>query len=99
MKRPHSLVPVLVFRRILFEILEHQPNVCIRFRLLGEMWKTNFFRITQVTEKGGVFNDEINNKIVLVNDLNNIMQFEIDARFKEFQPLFHYDLEPEKINS
>jgi hypothetical protein len=85
-------VPVLLFRSVLYEICEHQPDVHVRFRLIGEMWKPSFFRILAVTEKGIVLQDETDDKWFTIPDLNAIMQFEIDSRFREFEPHIHYDL-------
>jgi hypothetical protein len=69
------------------------PNLCFRFRLLGEMWMKNLMQVTAVNEKTALFFDEVDMKYYLVR-INNIMQFEIDGRFQNFQPFFHYNVVP-----
>ena len=73
--------------------LTRVPNVCFRFRLLGEMWMKNLMQVTAVNEKTALFFDEVDTKYYLVR-INNIMQFEIDGRFHNFQPFFHYNVIP-----
>jgi hypothetical protein len=50
--------------------------------------------VIRVTEKGELLNDEVLNRLITVHDLSMIMQFEIDNRFQNFQPHFHYDVNP-----
>jgi len=95
MENSGSAVPFLAFRRLLFDLLDNKSSACVRFRLLGEMWKTNFMRPLQITVKGAIFMDETIQEFVHVFDLTDVVQFEIDARFQEFQPHFHYDLGPD----
>jgi hypothetical protein len=92
MSEPTKKVSVLELRRLLFELKEHRPDICIRYRLLGQMWATNFLRIIRLTEKGVLLNDENSGKLVTIPDLAQIMQFEVDKPFQMFQPYFHYDV-------
>jgi hypothetical protein len=85
-----SLISVLELKRLLVDLKQKRPDICFRYRLLGEMWMTNAMRVISVTEKGVLLNDEPNNKLLSVSDLSLIMQFEIDAPFQGFQPHFHY---------
>ena len=87
-----NLISTLELKRLLFDLKDKRPDVCIRFRLLGEMWAENFMRVIMVTEKGAIFNDESINEFVNVSDVANIMQFEIDNRFQNFQPHYHYEV-------
>lgn len=87
-------IPVLELRRLLFELRDFRPDVCVRFRLIGEMWQTHSCRIIKLTEKGVVLNDEKSNKLIFIQDLNQVMQFEIDQSFQQFQPHFHYQVHP-----
>ena len=75
------------------DLTEKRPDICIRFRLLGELWAVHFLRVMRLTEKGVVLFDE-NSGLVSVSDLNFIMQFEIDKPFQGFQPYYHYEVEP-----
>jgi hypothetical protein len=89
-----SLISVLELRRLLVDVKEKRPDICVRYRLLGEMWVVNSMRVLRVTEKGVMLNDEHSNKLISLPDLSSIMQFEIDAPFQGFQPHFHYNVRP-----
>ena len=88
---------MLELRRLLFEIKDLRPDICVRFRFMGEMWQTHFHRVIKLTEKGVVLNDEKSNKLVFVQDLNQVMQFEMDQTFQKFQPHHHYTVDPALI--
>jgi hypothetical protein len=93
-----TLISVLELKRLLVELKDKRPDICFRYRLLGEMWKPHFMRIIDINEKGAVLNDETNNKLIFLPDFTQVMQFELDAKFQQFQPHFHYDVQPaEKI--
>jgi len=89
-----SVISTLELRRLLFDLKDKRADVCVRFRILGEMWRNSFMRIVQVTEKGAVFENEHTNDWVHLADLSEIMQFELDNRFQHYQPHFHYDVMP-----
>jgi hypothetical protein len=93
MSKSKSLITILELRRLLTDLKEKRPDVCIRYRLLGEMWINTYRRVVVLTEKGAIFNDEEMNKLVNLPDLSMIMQFELDQTFQEYQPHFHYDVE------
>lgn len=87
-------IPVIELRRLLVELQEHRPDICVRYRLIGKMWMPNFLRITRVTDHGIVLNDESSKKVVMLPDLSQIIQFEIDKAFQLYQPYFHYEIIP-----
>ncbi|HYG20590.1 MAG TPA: hypothetical protein VD816_16740 [Ohtaekwangia sp.] len=93
--RTKTLISVLEFRRLLVDLLEKRPDIYIRYRLLGDMWAKNFMRIILVTSRGVLVNDEIGNKLIALQDLAMVMQFEIEKSFQEFQPHFHYEVHPD----
>lgn len=92
MKDSEKKVEVLALRRLLVELKEHRPDICLRYRLLGQMWATHFLRVIQVTEHGALLNDEGSRQLVHIQDLSLIMQFELDKTFQSFQPYIHYDV-------
>ena len=92
MKDPKKTVDILELRRLLVEIREHRPDICIRYRLIGKMWAENFLRIIQVTEDGVLLNDETSNKFIRIPDIAQVIQFELDKPFQQFQPYFHYEV-------
>ena len=88
-----TLISMLELKRLMIDLAEKRPDICIRFRLLGELWTVNFLRVVKVSDKGGVFFDE-SHGLVSVSDLNFIMQIEIDKPFQGFQPYYHYEVTP-----
>jgi CO dehydrogenase/acetyl-CoA synthase epsilon subunit len=83
----------LELKQILFDIKDNGPQICVRFRLLGEMWQNNMVKVVNITESRILVNDEIKNKLIAI-DLNRVMQFELDHKFKGLDPHFHYDITP-----
>ncbi len=93
-ERSRSLISVLELKRLLVDLKEKRPDICLRYRLLGEMWANNFMRVIHVSEHGVLLNDEHTNRLINLSDLSLMMQFEIDAPFQGFQPHFHYHVKP-----
>jgi len=85
-------VTTLKLRQLLHALKDLRPDICIRFRFIGEMWQTDYSRIIELNEKGGIFEDEKTSKCYGIPDFNNLMQFEIDKRFQEYHPHFHYEV-------
>jgi hypothetical protein len=83
---------VLELKRLLVEIQEQRPDIYIRYRLLGEMWRPNFMKIISVIERGIFLKDEQAYQLIHLQNLANIMQFEIDHNFQNFEAHFHYDI-------
>lgn len=88
-----TLISMLELKRLMIDLADKRPDICIRFRLLGELWTVNFLRVVRISEKGAVFFDE-SHGLVSVSDLNFIMQVEIDKPFQGFQPYYHYEVTP-----
>jgi hypothetical protein len=97
MSKSKSLITVVELKRLLTDLKEKRPDICIRYRLLGEMWISHYRRVVVLTERGALFNDEEINKLINLADLSMIMQFELDQAFQEYQPHFHYDVESNKL--
>ena len=85
-------VAVLELRRLLVELKEHRPDICIRYRLMGQMWAQNFLRVMDVSDRGVLLHDEQSNRDAFISDVSKIMQFEIDKSFHSYQPHNHYDV-------
>jgi hypothetical protein len=96
MAQKSLLISVLELKRLVIEIKDHGADICIRFRLMGQMWQQHFVRVVTVTENRVLVNDERANKLISV-DLNNVMQFEIDNRYQNFEPNHHYEVTPFEI--
>jgi hypothetical protein len=93
--RPRSIIAVSQFRQLLIDLKTNRPDICIRYRLLGELWASNFTFVMRVTEKGLLLYDKTQpEKIIFISDISQVMQFELDAPFEGFEPYFHYDVDP-----
>jgi hypothetical protein len=92
MIKSKALISVLELKRLLIDLKEKRPDICIRYRLIGELWVTSFRRVVSVADSGASFNDEVHNKLFFLRDISNIMQFELDNRFQDYQPFFHYNV-------
>ena len=88
-----TLISVLELRRLMVDLSEKRPDICIRFRLLGDLWNVNFVRVMKLTERGVVLMDDLRG-LQSISDLNFVMQFEIDKPFQGFQPYYHYEVTP-----
>ena len=93
MTTSNNLVSVLELRRLLYTIVDNRLTACFRYRLLGEMWQPSFFRVVEVTENGVMLNEESTDSFKCLQDLSQIMQFEIDVAVHNFLPHNHYDLD------
>lgn len=89
-----TLISALELRRLMIDLKEKRPDICIRFRLLGEMWNINFMQVLRVSNNGALLYDEHNN-LVSLSDLTFVMQFELDKPFQGFQPYYHYEVTPQ----
>ncbi len=85
-------INAIQLKDLLHEISHLRPDICIRFRLIGEMWQANYFRIVKLTKSGLILNDEVANQLFVIPDLNMIMQLELDHAFQQYQPNFHYSI-------
>jgi len=90
----NSQISVLELKRLLFDIVDSRAEVCVRFRLIGEMWQINHYRIVTITEPGVILENEFDSKPSVVPNINNVMQFELDRSFRQYQPHFHYSVVP-----
>lgn len=84
----------LELKQSLIALKEHAPNTCIRLRMLGEMWQEFFQRITSISEERVLLHDEVKNRLQSFA-IGQVMQFEIDRKFRELQPHNHYTVEPD----
>jgi hypothetical protein len=90
-KEAPNTISILELKRLLADLKSH-TDICIRFRLLGKFWDNSFHQVESVTEKGVVLNNPTLRQRVEIQDLQNIVQFEIDKKYQNFQPHDHYDV-------
>jgi hypothetical protein len=87
-----NLISVSELKQLLLHLRHERPDICMRYRLLGEMWGVNFMNVKHVTPKSVLLTNLPNNSFVLISDISMIMQFELDNSFQGFQPHFHYNV-------
>ena len=68
-------------KSLLATIADNKLNICVRFRMVGEMWQPNFMRVLKLTDEGVLLNDPIKNKLITVRDLRQVIQVELDSQF------------------
>jgi len=90
----NNAISVVELKRLLTDLKEKKPGVCLRFRLLGELWAKSFMTIASLSDKGVVLKDDSTNSFVAVSNLVDIIQFEIDEPFQGYKPYNHYDVYP-----
>ena len=86
-------ISIDLLRKLLIQIKELMPEVHVRFRLMGQMWQKNFCRVFVVTETGIVLIDTVENKVEIIPNINQIIQFELDSRIQQYSPYNHYTIE------
>lgn len=94
MMEKSSTIHVLELRRLLYELKDRRPDICVRFRLIGEMWQDCFSHLFKFTENGIILVHPNTNQYVVVSDLYKVVQFEIESAFQMYKPHFHYNVEP-----
>jgi hypothetical protein len=84
-------ISAVELKRLLTHISSYSNDVCFRPRVLGEMWMKHHCRISQINDNIVTLFDEKEMKYYLLN-INKIVQFDLDERWQNFQPHFHYDV-------
>jgi hypothetical protein len=85
-----NCVSVTELKSLLFSLKDLRPDIYVRFRFLGEMWQTTQSKIIRMDDRGGLFCDVKTTQLYAIQDLGNVIQFEIDQAFQDFEPHFHY---------
>jgi hypothetical protein len=88
-----QLISALEVKRLLVTIAGYTNHICFRWRLVGELWMKHHCRVIDVKDKTAVLFDEVENRYYDVK-INSIMQFDLDERFQNYQPHYHYDVAP-----
>ena len=88
-----GVVSTTQLKALFAQLLLDPSGVCVRTRLLGEMWHPNFMHVLMITKTGVIIlNDEVLRKAVTILRTEDIVQFEIDRKFQIYEPHFHYDV-------
>jgi hypothetical protein len=89
--RKKRAIPALELKRIIIDIHQYRVDVSVRFRLVGQLWQDQFTRVVNVTDDRVLLSDETHRRLISL-DLKDVIQFEIDGKFREIEPNFHYDI-------
>jgi hypothetical protein len=99
MERASANILVSELKELLLLLKNFGPDVGLRVRLQGEMWSDNFMQLSGLINhqdgnieafSGIILEDEMKTRTVVIRDLKRIIQFELDKRFKDYQPYIHY---------
>lgn len=99
MERASANILVSDLKELLLLLKNFGPDVGLRVRLQGEMWSENFMRLSGLvnhhdgpdnTFTGIILEDDVKTRTIIIRDLKRIIQFELDKRFKGYQPYVHY---------
>jgi len=94
-EKPPGVVDLLELKQLLTRLSDNSKLVVyFRFRLSGERWYPNFTKVLSLTDTGVTVVDSSTAKVVTIPDLIDIVQFEIDDRFYNYRPCFHYEVRP-----
>jgi hypothetical protein len=85
-------VSIAEFKRLLHNIYDRRPDVCIRIRLLGQMWSESFFSIECFEDDGVLLFDEHLRRYLRITKVSDVMQFELECPFFGFQAHYHYEM-------
>jgi hypothetical protein len=91
-----TLISANELRRLMVTIADSNVEVGLRYRMIGEMWEQNYMTIMKVTDFGLLLNDQVKNRLIVIRDLSQIMQFELDSQFHSFRPNYHYNVNPSR---
>lgn len=89
--RKKRAIPALELKRIIIDIHQYRVDVSVRFRLVGQLWQDQFTRVVNVIDDRVLLSDEKHRRLISI-DLKDVIQFEIDGKFREIEPNFHYDI-------
>jgi hypothetical protein len=56
------------------------------------MWQKDFLQIFKIDEMGAIFHHEFSGELLKLSKFYNIIQFELDHNFQQYQAHFHYNV-------
>lgn len=85
-------VSQIEFRRLLFDIRDRRSDVRIRLRLVGKMWGERFCAVDFLSENQVVLFDQSEDHYLYINNLNDVIQFELECSFFGYHAFYHYEV-------
>lgn len=80
------------FEGILNQIKDTRPKVCTRFRKMSEPWPRSFMQVTDVCSLGAVLYNPKTKEYAYAYDLADVVEFELDKKFRKFLPYVKYEV-------
>ena len=94
-ERNPGIVDLLELKQLLAGLADNPwMNVGFRYRLSGQRWCPHFTKVLSLTDTGATVVYPSTSEVTTIQDLLDIVQFEIDYRFQNYQPHFHYLVRP-----
>ena len=88
-------VSFIQLKALLTSIKDGNNPVHVRFRVLGGMWQRDFMEVIDVDDDRIIFKSENGGKLIILNDMKMIVQFELYHSLAAYQPNYHYTVVPD----
>ncbi len=85
-------ISAVELKRLLVNICSYAADVGVRCRPIGEMWMKNHAKVSSVNGATALLYDDKDAKYYIIN-INKVMQFDLDERFQNYQPHYHYEVD------
>jgi hypothetical protein len=85
-------VSLTELKRLFYDIRDRRPDVRIRLRVLGKMWNEAFCSIDSIKEDGITLVDTHHSKYIHLNQLSDVVQFELECPFFGYHAFYHYEI-------
>ena len=89
------VVSRIELKQLLTSICTYDAAVGFRYRLSYDMWRPDFMRVNQLTERGVMLETDHGSRLLFIPDLSAIAQFELDNSWLQFGADQHYNVLPE----
>lgn len=86
------VVSIIKLKQLLTSILKHSVSIGFRYKLDDDVWRTNFLKVTQLTERGIILELDAGSRLFFIPDLSAIIQFEFDSGWCQCNAYCHYNV-------
>lgn len=88
-KENKDVISTVGLKHLLITLHGH-TDTRIRFRLIGRMWEDHFADIIQITDQEMIAIQSGENRQLRFVSVGDIVQFELEDRFQNFECFHHY---------
>lgn len=86
------VVSRIELKRLLISIFRYSATVGFRYRLIDDVWRPDFMRVSQLTERGVILEADHGSRLLFISNLSAIAQFELNNSCRQFIPYLHYNV-------